>query len=258
MNRKAIILLFSTGVVLAAQGDQPPPTAPNLTKAVIIKRLKFLTPEQLDPGRLLPPSVKDGSDSQLQDLAIAEKIVKKRSPQRYAQAKWDNEHEDPSAFAATIGPEFNLSKLPATAKLLDEAMNEQWVAASLAKEYFHRKFPVAHEPANVDYHAWSCDDDVKKPADRPYRSYPSGHATMGYSIGIILADLMPEKSQAILARAKDYAYSRQVCGDHYRSDVEASHALGSAVGIMLLNNAALQADIQAAKAELRAAHLTGD
>ena len=37
-----------------------------------------------------------------------------------------------------------------------------------------------------------------------------------------------------LVRAADYAYSREVCGDHYHSDVEASRALGTAVGVLLL------------------------
>ena len=79
---------------------------------------------------------------------------------------------------------------------------------------------------------------------------------MGYSVGIVLAALIPEKSQAILARAADYAYSREVCGDHYHSDIEASHALGNALGIMFLNSPALKTQIEAARAELRAAHLT--
>jgi acid phosphatase (class A) len=81
---------------------------------------------------------------------------------------------------------------------------------------------------------------------------------MGYSLAIVLSALLPEKSQVILERASDYAFSRQVCGDHYRSDVEASHALGSAVAVMLLHNATFKPDFEAAKAELRAAHLTGD
>jgi hypothetical protein len=36
-------------------------------------------------------------------------------------------------------------------------------------------------------------------------------------------------------------------------DTEASHALGSALGIMFLNSSKLQPEIEAAKAELRAA-----
>jgi acid phosphatase (class A) len=78
---------------------------------------------------------------------------------------------------------------------------------------------------------------------------------MGFSVGIILAALMPEKAQAILARAADYAYNCEICGDHYHADIEASHA-GISVGITLLNNLALKSDIHAAKAELRVAHLT--
>jgi acid phosphatase (class A) len=75
-------------------------------------------------------------------------------------------------------------------------------------------------------------------------------------VGTFLAAMFPEKSQLILARASDYGFSREVCGDHYRSDVEASHALGTALGVMLLNNAALLPRIEASKAELRAAHIT--
>jgi acid phosphatase (class A) len=238
-------LLFLAGATFA----QSQPGAP-------AKTLKVLTPIEIDPSRLLPPPPKDGSENQRTELAEVRRLVKTRTPERFAQAKWDNEHEDPSAFAAVIGPAFDLSKLPKTAKLLALAMNDQSIAASRAKEYFHRKFPVAAETTTVAYHEWSCDDDVKKPADRPLRSYPSGHSTMGYSIGIVLAALMPEKAQAILARAADYAYSREICGDHYHIDIEASHALGNAVGIMLLHNDALKPQIEAAKAELRAKHLT--
>jgi acid phosphatase (class A) len=221
------------------------------------KTLKFLTHAEIDPSRLLPPPPKDGSDNQQKELAEVRRLVKARTPERYAQAKWDNEHEDATAFAATIGPGFDLNKLPATARLLAAVLNDQSAAASAAKEFFHRRFPVAADPsARASYKEWSCDDDVKKPVDRPLRSYPSGHSTMGYSLGIVLASLIPEKSQAILARAADYAYSREICGDHYHSDVEASHALGIAVGIMLLNNAALKPQIEAARTELRQAHLT--
>ena len=81
---------------------------------------------------------------------------------------------------------------------------------------------------------------------------------MGYSVGIVLAALMPDKAQAILSRAADYAYSREVCGDHYHSDVEASHALGNALGIMFLNSPMLKPMLDHARAELRAARLTAE
>ena len=222
-----------------------------------VKTLKVLTQGEIDPSRLLPPPPADGSESQRKELLEVERLVKSRPKERLAQAVWDNDHEDASAFAATLGPAFDLNQLPATAQLLALVLNDQSVAASTAKAYFQRRFPVAAAGETVaSYHAWSCDQEVKSPSARPLRSYPSGHATMGYSLGIFLAGLMPDKSQAILARASDYAYSREICGDHYHSDVEASHALGSAVGIMLLHSPALKSQIEAARAELRAAGLT--
>ncbi|HEY7337607.1 MAG TPA: phosphatase PAP2 family protein [Bryobacteraceae bacterium] len=151
--------------------------------------------------------------------------------------------------------EFRFGKIARHARLLTNVLNDQSIAASAAKDYFKRKFPVtAAMPAS--YREWTCDNDDRKPQSRPLRSYPSGHATLAFSVGVVLADLMPEKSQAILARAADYAYSREVCGDHYHSDVDASRALGTAVGIMLLESEAAKPQIEAARTELRAAHLT--
>jgi acid phosphatase (class A) len=88
------------------------------------------------------------------------------------------------------------------------------------------------------------------------RSYPSRHSTLGYSLGVVLAELIPEKSLAILIRAADYAYSRKVCGDHYHSDVQASRGFGTALGVILLDAPSLKPQFKAGRAELRAAHLT--
>jgi acid phosphatase (class A) len=239
--------LFCMAVAVSAQTTAPAPK--------VQKTLMYLTPEQIDPSRLLQPPAKDGSEIQQREMAAVKQLIKTRTAERFAQAKWDAAHEDASPFAATIGPAFDLEKLPATAKLLQSVLNDQAVAASTAKDYFHRKFPVTAEmPAS--YSEWTCDAGDRKPDSRPLRSYPSGHSTLGYSVGVVLAWLIPEKSQAILIRAADYAYSREVCGDHYHSDVEASRAYGTALGVMLLNNAALKPQIDAAKAELRAAHIT--
>jgi len=221
------------------------------------KKLKFLTSAETDPSRLLPPPPPDGSESQLADMADLKRVVQARTPQRFAQAQWDNEHEDPTAFSSVIGPNFDLKALPATAKLLADTGNDLSVAVVRSKNYFRRRFAAVIDPSLVSV---NCDPaEVKanaaKPGGRVLASYPSGHATMGFTFGFILANLMPEKSQAILARAADYGYSREVCAEHYRADVEASHALGTALAVMFLNNSALKPEIEAARDELRAAHV---
>jgi acid phosphatase (class A) len=212
------------------------------------KTLHVLTAEQVDPSRLLPPPAKDGTDLQKADLAEVQRVYKTRGPERRAQAEWDDKHESVELFFKTLGPRFDLAKLPATAKLLAVVDNEQSVVANIAKRYFLRNRPWAIDPSLV-----ACD---YKPNAAPLTSYPSGHATLSYSEGYLLAALMPEKAQPILSRASDYAYSRLVCGAHYRSDIEASHVLGTELAMMMLQNPAFAAQFEASRAELRAAGLT--
>lgn len=245
----AACLILLAGLAPAAA--QPP--AQGAAQAPAAKRppktLHVLTPEEVEPSRLLPPPPKDGSDLQKADLAEVERVYHSRSPERRAQAEWDDKHESVELFFAVLGPKFDLGKLPATAKLMATVDNEQSVVANIAKRYFQRNRPWAIDPSLV-----ACD---YRPNAPPLTSYPSGHATLSYSEGYILAALMPEKAQAILARAEDYAYSRVVCGAHYASDIEASHVLGTELAMKMMQNPRFSADFEAARAELKAAGLTG-
>jgi acid phosphatase (class A) len=212
------------------------------------KTLQILTPEQFDVARLVPPPPKDGSDQQKAELAEIQRLYKTRTPERLAQADWDDKHETAELFYKTLGPQFDLKKLPATAKMLAVLENEQSVAANMAKRYFLRNRPWAIDPSLV-----ACD---YKPGAAPLTSYPSGHATLSYSEGYVLAALMPEKAQAILSRAQEYAYSREVCAAHYPSDTEASHVLATQLAMMMMENPKFAAQMEASRAELRAAGLT--
>jgi len=63
------------------------------------------------------------------------------------------------------------------------------------------------------------------------------------------------KGQAILARAELYAERRLICGVHFRSDIVAGEAFGTAIAVQLMQNADFQKENAAAAAELAAAHL---
>ena len=250
-DRRIAVHFAAILVVLAMSGHalaQEAPAAPK-PSARAPKTLHVLTAEQLDPGRLLPPPVKDGTELQKADLAEVERVYHSRSPERRAQAEWDDKHESVELFFATLGPQFDLAKLPAMAKLMAVVDNEQSVAANIMKRYFLRNRPWAIDPSLV-----ACD---YRPNAPPLTSYPSGHATLGYSEGYILAQLMPQMAQPILARAQEYAYSRVVCGAHYPTDIEASHVFGTELAMMLLKDPGFATQFEAAKAELRAAGLVG-
>lgn len=257
LRRTAFVLAITLpAITIIAQPHSATVAIVASAKAPIPAKLKFLAATEIDPSRLLPPPAKDGSVVQQKEMAEVKNLIHTRSKERYTEAVWDARHEDPTPFAAVIGSDFDLTKLPATAKLLEDVLHDQTIATSEAKNFFKRKFPVAAEAPGESYREWTCDAADRKPSALPLRSYPSGHATMAYTLGIVLAALIPEKSQAILARSASYAYSREICGDHYHSDVEAGHVLGTTLGVLLLNNSTLKPELQASKAELRAAQIT--
>ena len=250
MTRLAVIFssfaLFMTVTAPAfSQTETSPPVA---TMARPAKTFKVLAPSDVDPSLLLAPPAKDGSDVQKGELQEVLRLYRTTGPERRAQAQWDDKHEDSEIFAGTLGPAFDLAKLPRTAAFLKLVENEQSVAANVAKRYFLRMRPWA-----MDTSIKPCDD---KPGANPRTSFPSGHATLGYSVSYVLAQLMPEKSQALFERAREYAFSRQICGDHYASDTEASHVLGVTVGQKLMAHPLLQGDISLVRGELRSAGLT--
>jgi acid phosphatase (class A) len=235
------VLLLAAGVAAADTTTQPAATV-----AKPEKTLKVLTAGDIDAVRLLPPPAAEGSDAEKAELAELHRVIDAASPERMAQAKWDDDHEDTSLFYATIGGGFDLKALPATARLLDIVANDTAFASSAAKKTFARKRPWAVDPTIK-----TCDPD-----DKPLTSYPSGHSILGYSQGLVLATLIPAKAEAIQARAADYALSRQICGSHYRSDAEASHVMGVLLAAKILEEPAMQAAVAAARAELKAKGFT--
>jgi acid phosphatase (class A) len=94
---------------------------------------------------------------------------------------------------------------------------------------------------------------LKKLSDHDSTSYPSGHATYGAVVGLVLVEMLPEKKGEIYKRIQDYGYSRLVSGAHFRSDVYAGNIAGAAIAASLLSNEAFRDEFKQVKAELRKA-----
>ena len=212
--------------------------------------LKYLSPADLDPATLLAPPPPDGSEQQKAEVAEVLRMQQAASKERLDQAVWDDRHESSELWIPTLGPiGFDLTKLPATAAMLDAVLAERDAAADVVKVYYGRRRP------------WTFNQDIQvcEAAGKngsQVRAYPSGHGTLAYAQGIILARLMPSKGQVIMARAEDFAESRMICGVHSRSDIRASAVLGTTIGTLLLHNVAFQPLLDGARAELSAAGLT--
>ena len=70
-------------------------------------------------------------------------------------------------------------------------------------------------------------------------SYPSGHTTYGYTESLLLALLVPERYQQMVARGAEYGNNRIVVGAHYAMDVLGGRAVAMhAVAHLLANDPA--------------------
>jgi acid phosphatase (class A) len=81
-------------------------------------------------------------------------------------------------------------------------------------------------------------------------SYPSGHSTTGWAWGSILAELVPEFADQLIARAIAFGDSRVVCGFHYPSDVTGGRLAAAALLDRLHGDPAFMRDLAAARKEL--------
>lgn len=203
----------------------------------------LLTPSDYPPAQILPSPPADGSAEQKTEMAELKSIQAAMSEATWNTALTDEETENVTAFAATLGPWFDLAKLPKTAALFAQVRAEEKAAAKAAKNHFLRNRPWV-----VDASLKTCTRE-----DSPQSSYPSGHSTVGFSAAVVLAHLMPDMADKIMARAKEYAEHRLVCGVHYRSDIIAGQVLGTLLAEELLANAKFKSDFEAAKAEIESA-----
>lgn len=213
------------------------PTAP-VAAAAAVRPLQYLDPTEFASANLLPPPPAPGTLLETIDLDAVRRIGAAATPERLAQARWDGDHEDPSAFSAVMGRD--LTRLPATMALLTIVQDEVERVAANGKDHFGRVRPYALDPALPH-----CGNGSKAA-----RAYPSGHAAIGFALSWALARLVPARTPALLARADDYAMSRAICGVHYLTDLSASQVVGTLVADRLLVDSRLAGRVAAARQEL--------
>jgi len=203
----------------------------------------LLESQQFDPSHFLPPAPAQDSARTQTELAELRAIAASSGAEEKAAAAKDAKDETPDIFNGVIG--FDIATMPETNKLLTMVAEEEDTDSKVAKAYFHRIRPYSADPSLK-----TC--EPIKPG-KAANSYPSGHATLAFSMGVVLAELLPAKSQAILARSGQYAERRLVCGVHYRSDIVAGQQFGTILALRLMENPAFRAQMDKARAELRAA-----
>jgi len=82
-------------------------------------------------------------------------------------------------------------------------------------------------------------------------SYPSGHTIRSWACALLMAEINPEASEAIFARAWEYGISRVISGCHWQSDVDASRPVASIGYARLQTSDEFRSQMARAKKEFR-------
>lgn len=203
----------------------------------------FVPAEQTNVVRILPSPPAADSEKTKAELAQLHRIEAARTKEQSERAMADDKNETIFIYRNVIGDMFTPEAFPVTAAFSARVKNDEGINATPAKSSFQRV-----RPYNLDKTLHPiCVTKTKND------SYPSGHTTAGYLLALALVDMVPEKRDAILDRAEDYANNRLVCGVHFPSDLEASKLLAYSVHSVMGINPQYQKEMAAARSELRQA-----
>ena len=169
----------------------------------------FISPERSHAIDILPSPPTDGSDATKADLAELHRLESSRSADDIAKAKSDEGNQSIFLFKNVLGEKFIEQNLPLTAALNEHVRSDASDAIQWLKDMFHRV-----RPYNLDRTLHPvCKTGTKNDG------YSSGHMTTGYLLALVPIDLVPERRDAIFARADEFAHNRLVCGVHHPSDL---------------------------------------
>ncbi len=127
------------------------------------------------------------------------------------------------------------------------------VSTSAAKKHFNYPRPFLVQGNSIHLVA----DDVVVKDTKPYTadggSFPSGHTNTGYTDALLLAEMIPERFDALVERGARYGYSRIVLGVHYPLDVMGSRMIAQRNVAHYLNDRRYRALFNEARDQLRSA-----
>ncbi|EAQ68185.1 PAP2 superfamily protein [Synechococcus sp. RS9909] len=156
-----------------------------------------------------------GSAALARDLSVLRWIQTSRDPQQVRHA-WTYLDRVPTAFEPAIGADLSKTAprikagVPAFVKVVETVKDQ-------LKESIARPRPFLSH----------ADLQPCLPLERS-KSYPSGHATWYTATSLLLADLLPQRRERLLAVGEQGVAARVTCGVHYPSDVEAGQRLAAA------------------------------
>jgi len=197
----------------------------------------------VDLLQVLPPAPEPGTPRYDADRRTFRETRKLLGTPRGEQAVADVRLDVPTMladFSPAAGRRLTPESNPALTLLLRRMQPDIEAPVKAAKAVGHRLRPFHLDKGEI----CQSRDMV------PDFDYPSGHASWGTSVALVLAELIPDRVTEILTRGREYGDSRYICGAHNLSAVEAGRFGAASTVARLHGDAGFRHDLDAAREEL--------
>ncbi len=208
------------------------------------KDLHYLPEGKPDAIALLAPPPQPYSPEQAADLQEVREVSHAASHADLVAAKSETKFTI-FTFTPAIGGFFRPGKFPKTEDFLQNVRSDAATTVDGAKDYWKRPRPYKIDPSLADGKLETS------------FSYPSAHSTESMVLALVLADLFPDKHDAILAVARNIGWHRVEYGRHYPTDIYAGRVLAQAIVREMKKSDKFQRDFAAARAEIAGAGVVG-
>jgi len=137
-------------------------------------------------------------------------------------------------------------KFPKTEAFFQRVQKDAEAVTDNAKDFYQRPRPYVLDP-RLAY------GKLEKSF-----SYPSGHSTESMVLALVLADLFPDRREAIIAEARTIGWHRVEIARHYPTDIYAGRVLARAIVHQMKKQTKFERDFAEAKAEIAAVQATAN
>ena len=234
-NTCLALLLFAAAPMRAADDTQSLPLKPTDNT-----ELHFLKSNKPSAAEVLTPPPLPGSAEQDADMAIVRSVYHAASDTE-KQAAYAEKKFSVFNFADAVGSFFVKTNLPKTAAFFKKVQLDAETVTDLGKDYFKRPRP------------YTVDTNLANGKLEKSFSYPSGHSTESMVLALVLAEMLADKHDAIIAHARMMGWHRVQIARHYPTDIYAGRVLAQAIVKQFKKSESFENEFNEAKAEIQQA-----
>jgi len=206
-----------------------------------------------DTALVLAPAPAAGSPAATADRTIFRATRALEGTPRWALAQRDVNEAIPAMmgdFSCAVGASLDPASAPRLNAIFLRLRFDVLAAVNGPKALYRRQRPFLIDQGDI------CVPRTDSLARSP--DYPSGHATWSWTLGLVIAELAPDRAAQVLSRARAFGESRVVCGVHNASAIEAGRTNAAALVAALHGDQTFRSDMDLARTEMaRLRHTAG-